>query len=98
MTNEDLIDARDHHAAMRAIRAGDMPTLTSEEADSLLNAVTPIGWWRRYRNMTQQQLAVAIGIAQPSLAKAELGMMGLRAEVYAKAAQALGVRMEDLVG
>ena len=94
---EDLIDARDHAAAMRDIAGGAMETLSGADVDSYLTAASPLAFWRRHRGLTQAALAGAVGIAQPSLAQAESGRRGFSVQVWAKLAKALKVRIEDLL-
>jgi DNA-binding XRE family transcriptional regulator len=94
---EDLIDARDHAAAMRDIATGAMETLSSAEADAYLAAPTPLAFWRKHRGLTQAVLAERVGIAQPSLAQAEAGRRGLSVGVWAKLAKTLRTRIEDLL-
>jgi hypothetical protein len=78
---EDLIDARDHVQAMRNIATGAVETLTGAEVDAYLAVPTSLAFWRRHRGMTLAALAAQVGIAQPSLARAETGRRGLRASI-----------------
>jgi len=94
---QELIDARDHAQAMRAIATGATETLTGAEVDAYLAPPTPLAFWRRHRRLTQAALAAQVGIAQPSLAQAETGRRGLSVETYARLAKALRVRIEDLL-
>jgi DNA-binding XRE family transcriptional regulator len=94
---EDLIDARDHAQAMRDIASGAMETVTDAGVDAYLAAATPLAFWRRHRGLTQAALAVRVGIAQASLARAETGRRGLKVETYARLAKVLKVRIEDLL-
>ena len=93
---EDLIDSRDHAIVMRRIAEGG-DTFSDAEVDAYLAAPTPLAFYRAHRGLTQVALAEQIGITQPSLAQAESGKKGLSAKTYAKLAQALRVRMEDLL-
>lgn len=95
--HEDLIDARDHAAAMREIASGTLEILSSAEADAYLAAPSPLAFWRRHRGLTQAALAACVGIAQPSLAQAEAGRRGLSVAVWARLAKQLRTRIEDLL-
>jgi DNA-binding XRE family transcriptional regulator len=94
---EDLIDARDHALAMRAVATGEMETLTEAELDAYLAATTALAFWRRYRGLTQAELAGKVGITQPYLAQIEGGKRTGDVHLYARLARALRVRIEDLV-
>jgi DNA-binding XRE family transcriptional regulator len=93
---EDLIDARDHAAAMRDIAAG-APTLTRAELDAYLAAPTPLAFWRQRAGKTQATLADEIGVSQPFLAQIEGGQRQGTVGVLARLAKALRVRIEDLI-
>lgn len=93
---EDLLDARDHAIAMRAVAHG-AATLTGADVDAFLAAPTALAFWRGHRKLTQTALAERVGISQPSLAQAESGRKGLTAATYAKLANVLNVRIEDLL-
>src|SRR2546429_5820521 len=55
--------------------------------------------WRRRRNLTQQALAEAVGIAKNTIARLEQGgITDLRGQVIARLAQALGVSTDYLLG
>ena len=94
---EDLIDARDHADAMRAIATGAMETLTSAELDRLLSASTPLAFWRKRRGLTQRALAEGVGVTQPYLAQIESGKRVGDVALHAKLARALGIAIEDLL-
>lgn len=93
---QDLLDARDHAAAMRAVAAG-ADTLTDAELDDYLAAPTPLAYWRKRRGMTQAQLAASLAISQPYLAQLEAGKRTGDVTLYARLAEALQLRIEDLV-
>jgi DNA-binding XRE family transcriptional regulator len=94
---QDLIDARDHAIAMREVTAGIMPTLSDAELELYLAAPTPLAFWRRHRGMTQAELAASVGKTQPYVAQIERGQRSGDIRLYAKFAEALSVRIEDLV-
>ena len=94
---QDLVDARRHEAAMRAVTAGAMATLSEAEAAEFLAARTPVAFWRRQRAMTQRALAEAIGVSQAYVAQIENGARDGRPGVLRDMARVLRVRMEDLI-
>ena len=93
---QDLLDTRDHAAAMRAIADG-ADTLTDAELGDYLAAPTPLAYWRKRRSMTQAQLAAALEVSQPYLAQLETGKRTGDVVLYARLAEALRLRIEDLV-
>jgi DNA-binding XRE family transcriptional regulator len=94
---QDLLDGRHAEAVMRGIAAGLIETLGEAEVDAYLAAPTPLAFWRKRRNMTQQQLADAIDVSQPYIAQLEAGLREAMGSVYARLAAALRVRADDLL-
>ncbi|HSU06910.1 MAG TPA: helix-turn-helix transcriptional regulator [Acetobacteraceae bacterium] len=94
---EDLIDSRNHAAALRGVAAGSMPTLSDTEMDAFLAAPTPLAFWRRRCSLTQAALARSVGISQAYLAQIETGRRIGDVGLYARLARRLAVRIEDLV-
>lgn len=92
----DLIDARDHAMALRAIASG-ADTLSEAETIAYLAAPTPLNFWRKHRNLTQAALAEVAGLSQPYLAQIETGKRVGDVVLYAKLAAALRLTIEDLV-
>jgi DNA-binding XRE family transcriptional regulator len=93
---QDLLDARDHAAAMRDVAAG-ADTLNDAELGEYLAAPTPLAYWRKRRGLTQAMLATQLDISQPYLAQLEAGRRVGDVTLYARLAAALGLRIEDLV-
>jgi DNA-binding XRE family transcriptional regulator len=94
--DQDLLDARDHAAAMREVASG-ADTLTHAELDEYLAAPTPLAYWRKRRDLTQARLASRVEISQPYLAQLESGRRVGDVTLYAKLAAVLRLRIEDLV-
>ena len=93
-----LIDARDHAIAMRQIMTGALPTVPDSAVDDYLAAPTPLAFWRKYRGLTQGELADAAGITQPYVAQLERGQRASAdIRIYARMAKRLQVRIEDLI-
>ncbi len=95
---EDLVDARDHAVAMQGVAAGAVPVLNQEEAAAYLAAVTPLAFWRAHRGLTVAGLAARAGLAADEVAAFEAGAGVRDVMVYRKLAEALGVRIADLLG
>ena len=93
---QDLIDARDHAIAMRNIAAG-APVLAEAELEAFLAAASPLAFWRNRAGLTQAALAQKAGITQPFLAQIESGARDGTVTVLKRIAQALGLRIEDLI-
>ncbi len=94
---EDLIDSRDAAVALRAVATGAMEMLGEAELDAFLAAPTPQAFWRARRGLTQAELARSVGVSQPYLAQIETGKRVGAVRLYARLAQALRLRMEDVV-
>jgi DNA-binding XRE family transcriptional regulator len=58
---------------------------------------SPIKIIRKYRGMTQVDLAEAAGISRPYLAEIETGKKGGSLSAYKRLAEALNVRMDALI-
>ena len=94
---QDLIDARDAEAAMRAIAAGTLQTLSGGDVDAYLAAATPLAFWRRHRGLTQADMAQEIGVSQPYLAQLENGQREGSVSVYQRLARRLGLSVDELL-
>ncbi len=93
---EDLCDQLAHATAMADYRAGREEALTLEEVDALLEAPTPLAFWRAKRGLTQARLAKAAGTTQPHIADIESGKHGASFDLMARIAKALRVKIDDL--
>ena len=94
---QDLIDARDAEAAMRAIAAGTLQTLSDADVDAYLAAVTPLAFWRKHRGFTQTDMAREIGVSQPYLAQLENGQREGSVSIYRRLAKSLGLSVDELL-
>ncbi len=94
---QDLIDARDHAAALRDVASGAMETLNETELDVYLTAPSPLAFWRKRRGLTQARLARLVEISQGFLAQIETGKRIGEVGLYLRLAKTLNIRMEDLV-
>ncbi len=68
-----------------------------EVADRLLADENPIGVYRNYRNMTQQELAAEAGINTAYLSQIETGRRSGSTRTVAAIARALNVAVDDLI-
>ena len=94
---QDLIDARDAEAAMRAVAAGTLQTLSDGDVDAYLAAATPLAFWRKHRGFTQADMAREIGVSQPYLAQLENGQREGSVSVYQRVARRLGLSVDELL-
>lgn len=94
---QNLIDARDHAAALRDVASDAMQTLSEKELDAYLDASTPLAFWRKQRGLTQARLAEFVGISQGFLAQIETGKRVGEVGLYLRFAKVLHIRMEDLM-
>ncbi len=93
---EDMRDALIHQTAMADYRAGRSEALTIEEVRKLLEAPTPLAFWRAKRGLTQAALAKAARTTQPHVADLESGKHSGSLEVMSRIAKALRIKIDDL--
>ena len=94
---EMLEDIRDYDASKAAIERGDEELIPAEVVFAILDGKNPIKVWREFRNLTQQQLAEAVGISKPYLSQIENGKRSGKTEVITAIANALNVSVDELV-
>jgi DNA-binding XRE family transcriptional regulator len=94
---QDLIDARDAEAAMRAVAAGTLQTLAGADVDAYLAAATPLAFWRKHLGFTQADMAREVGVSQPYLAQLENGQREGSVSVYQRIARRLGLSVDELL-
>ena len=94
---EALRDAADHAKALADYRSGRTPGLTSEQALAFAQAPSPLGFWRKFRGLTQAQLAAEAGIAQNYLSDLENGKRTGDVALWMRLAKALDLSVEELV-
>ena len=94
---QDLIDARDAEAALRAVAAGTLQTLSGDDVDAYLAAATPLAFWRRHRGFTQAEMARHVGVSQPYLTQLENGQREGSVSVYRRLARRLGLSVDELL-
>jgi len=94
---EMLEDIRDYDAVKATIERGEEELIPSEVVFAILDGENPIKVWREFRNLTQQQLAEAVGISKPYLSQIETGKRRGTTEVITVIAKALNVSVDELV-
>jgi DNA-binding XRE family transcriptional regulator len=95
--NEDIADAAYANSILADIESGAETLLTSEQANQLLNAKTPLAFWRKHRGMTQEALSKSIGVAQGFVSEIENGTKTGDVQTLAAMAQVLAILLDDLV-
>jgi DNA-binding XRE family transcriptional regulator len=94
---EDMSDALLHAQAMADYREGRDEGITLAEMQNLLDAPTPLAFWRAKRGMTQASLAEAVGLTEAHIEAIESGSVAAALEVMVKIAAVLDVRNEELL-
>ncbi len=92
-----LREAAEHAKSIADYRSGKLPGLTPAQALALVEAPSPLAFWRKLRGFTQAQLAAEIGIAQNYLSDLENGKRSGDVSLWLKLAKALNLPVEDLV-
>jgi DNA-binding XRE family transcriptional regulator len=95
--DEDAADAAHANRILAGIESGAETLLTSEEADELLSAKSPLAFWRKHRGMTQQALSKSVGVAQGFISEIENGTKTGDVQTLAAIARALAISLDDLV-
>jgi transcriptional regulator with XRE-family HTH domain len=95
--DEDAADAARANRILADIATGSETLLTSEEADALLAAKTPLAFWRKHRGMTQEALSKLVGVAQGFISEIENGSKTGDVQTLAVVARALEISLDDLV-
>jgi DNA-binding XRE family transcriptional regulator len=93
----EALDAAAHESTRAAVARGEQEMLTVEELLAALDAPTPLALWRGKRGLTQKRLGEAVGASQSYIADLESNRRKGDAALVKRLAQALRVRMEDIV-
>ena len=88
-------DDRTFREIMNAIDAGE-ETFPDEFVGRLIETDSPLREWRKYRGMTQVELAAASGLTQAAIAQIETSKRNPRVETARKFADALNCDIDDL--
>ena len=95
--DEDMKDAKTARRIIEQIASGEETVLTEAELDEFLKAKTPLAFWRKKRRMTQADLAKAADIAQGFISEIESGQKPGTPATLKKIAQALNIKIDDLI-
>jgi len=95
--DEDSADAARANSILVDIERGTETLLTSEQASQLLDAKTPLAFWRKHRGVTQEALSKSVGVAQGFISEIENGAKTGDVQTLAVIARALGISLDDLV-
>jgi len=95
--DEDTKDAKTARRIIEQIASGEETVLTEAELDEFLKAKTPLSFWRKKRRMTQADLAKAADIAQGFISEIESGQKPGTPATLKKIAQALNIKIDDLI-
>jgi transcriptional regulator with XRE-family HTH domain len=95
--DEDAADAARANSILVDIERGTETLLTSEQASQLLDAKTPLAFWRKHRGVTQEALSKSVGVAQGFISEIENGAKTGDVQTLAVIARALGISLDDLV-
>lgn len=94
---EDRETARIVDQEMKKVAAG-MPVFPLEVVNRLINGENAIRVLRKWRDMTQEELSVSVGIPQGYLSDLETGKRKGPLELHRKFAKAFGVPLDVLAG
>lgn len=92
---QDLLDTRDHAGRCAGWRPA--RRRSPRRRWTYLAARTPLVFWRQRAGLTQKALADKVGVSQAYLAQLEASEREGGVKVWAQLAEALGVRIDDLV-
>ena len=95
--DEDAVEAAHANNIMANIERGTETLLTGEQANQLLNAKTPLSFWRKHRGVTQEALSKSIGVAQGFISEIETGAKTGDVRTLAAIARLLAISLDDLV-
>ena len=93
---EDSIDGALLDAFRKKLASGEEETIPASVVDALLTGINPIKVWRKYRGLTQDELAARAGISKAYLCQIETGKRDGAIKTLRAIATALGVAVDDL--
>jgi DNA-binding XRE family transcriptional regulator len=94
---EDAHDIALAERILAELKSGKQEAFTQEEVLELLNAPSPVGFWRKRRGLTQAALAKAAGIGKTALTAIERGEPTIDVRVYRRLAAELDVELDELL-
>jgi DNA-binding XRE family transcriptional regulator len=94
---EDAEDLAGALAFKARLASGEEETFPSDLVERILiDGVNPVAEYRKYRGLTQKELAEIIGVQQAAIAQFESGKRDPSVKQLKKIATALDVEMDDL--
>ena len=96
-SDEDRADAAHANRILDDLESGAETLLTSEQAGRLLDAKTPLSFWRRHRGVTQEGLSKSVGVVQGFISQIENGTRTGDVQTLAAIARVLKISLDDLV-
>ena len=94
---EMLEDVEAYDKAKAAQKAGESEFIPDVVVGALLEGENPLKVWRKFRGMSQAELAKAIDTSQAYVAQIESGKRDGTVKIYRSIAEALRVDIDDLV-
>ncbi|MBE7556616.1 MAG: helix-turn-helix transcriptional regulator [Anaerolineales bacterium] len=94
---EMLQDIGDYDAVRMKVERGEEELIPSDVVYAIMDGENPIKAWREYRQLTQQQLAQAVGISTPYLSQLERGKRTGTTEVLTAMAKVLKVSLDEII-
>lgn len=94
---DDLADLRAYDRAMAELAAGEDELIPADYARRLIDGESPLRVYRELRGLSQSKLADASGVNRVQVIDIEARRKSGSVETVKKLADALGVRIDDLV-
>ena len=94
---ETLQDIRDIDEIKARIERGEEELIPAHVPYAILDGENPVKVWRKYRGLTQQELAEAAGISAAYLSQIETGKRKGKTAVLQALARALKLDLDDVV-
>ncbi len=94
---DDLADLNAYDGAKAALAAGEEELVPADFAKRLIAGESPLRVWRELRGLSQVTLGKASGVNRVQIADIEAERGKGSVETVRKLADALGVRVDDLV-
>ncbi|MBL37359.1 MAG: transcriptional regulator [Xanthomonadales bacterium] len=94
---EDAEDIRAADSSVRELAAGYDETVPMEIVRRLLEGAHPLSVWRKYRGMTQQELAEAAGMGKSYVSQIESGAKSGSVKSLQRLSEVLRVDIDDLI-
>ena len=94
---QDLSDITAAREVATALASREEETLPSEFVTRMLAGTSLVKLWREHRGMTQNALATAASVNRVQISEIEAGKKNGSVETLKKLANALNVRIDDLI-